>query len=256
MTWSASRLLMYLRCPEQYRRRYVMGDIIPPGVAQVRGQTVHAVAAEALRRQQAGRSMTAEEARDLAATHWDSIVAAEGFRMTVSDQEEGISPGVGKDQAVQGASVYVEHVAPTIDPLWVETKVTLRAEVEVVGVIDCLERSGTVRELKTSTRRPRDGVAETSVQLTLYAALADQALGEGESRPVVYDAVVVGPRPTVVSLRSRRTVEDRRRLERTLAHAIRGIQAGAFPPAHEGAWWCAPKWCGYWSTCPYRGGVP
>jgi hypothetical protein len=33
---------------------------------------------------------------------------------------------------------------------------------------------------------------------------------------------------------------------------LRGIDAGIFAPAHEGAWWCAPASCGYYSDCRYR----
>ena len=38
---SASQLSMYCKCGEQYRRRYVEGEIVPPGVALVSGKSVH-----------------------------------------------------------------------------------------------------------------------------------------------------------------------------------------------------------------------
>ena len=42
---SDSQLRMLTRCGIQYENRYVMGEIIPPGIAAVRGIGVHRAAA-------------------------------------------------------------------------------------------------------------------------------------------------------------------------------------------------------------------
>ena len=38
---SPSQMGMYCRCGEQYRRRYIEKEIIPPGFALIKGGSVH-----------------------------------------------------------------------------------------------------------------------------------------------------------------------------------------------------------------------
>ena len=38
---SPSQISMYSRCGEQFRRRYLAKDIVPPGVALIKGSAVH-----------------------------------------------------------------------------------------------------------------------------------------------------------------------------------------------------------------------
>ena len=39
--WSHTRLSMIEKCGEQYRRRYVEGEKIPPDLGQIRGRATH-----------------------------------------------------------------------------------------------------------------------------------------------------------------------------------------------------------------------
>ena len=43
---SISQIMMYVRCGEQHRRRYQEGDILQPGIAQVKGTSIHLGAKE------------------------------------------------------------------------------------------------------------------------------------------------------------------------------------------------------------------
>ena len=46
---SPSQIDMFSRCGEQYRRRYIEKDRLPPGVAMIRGRGVHEGVAENMR---------------------------------------------------------------------------------------------------------------------------------------------------------------------------------------------------------------
>ena len=48
-----------------------------------------------------------------------------------------------------------------------------------------------------------------------------------------------------------RTHDQYQALLNKLAVQVRAISAGYFPPTNRDNWWCDPKWCGYWWTCPY-----
>jgi len=32
---------------------------------------------------------------------------------------------------------------------------------------------------------------------------------------------------------------------------VDGVKKGVFHPAPIGSWWCSPRFCGYWFSCPF-----
>ena len=74
-TLSASKLDMLFRCAEQYRRRYIEGEVIPPGVAMPVGISVHRAAEMNLRHWMENQKYLSLEvvcdlARDTFETEW------------------------------------------------------------------------------------------------------------------------------------------------------------------------------------------
>jgi len=60
-----SMLGMFLRCPHQFERRYLRGEIIPPGIAARRGSATH-------------EDLPVGDLRDAARDHYVRLVKEEG----------------------------------------------------------------------------------------------------------------------------------------------------------------------------------
>ena len=71
MRLSISRLNMMLRCPMQYKHRYVDGAIAPPGVALIVGKGTHrANASDLLHKMDSGSLLSIDEVKAIAAGLW------------------------------------------------------------------------------------------------------------------------------------------------------------------------------------------
>jgi len=178
---SYSQVNMYLRCGEQYRRRYVEGEIIPPGVAMVQGRAVHRAAqANFEQKQQTHRDLPAREIVEIAAAAFEQDVQA---GVWFSPEEESVGKekvlGQAKDATVRLAQAHAQHQAPDYQPQAVEQffRLELPAPRDVVGVVDLVDQEGRVVDLKTTTRRLSQERADKSLQLTLYAASYHQHTG-------------------------------------------------------------------------------
>ncbi len=107
-----------------------------------------------------------------------------------------------------------------------------------------------VVDVKTAAKRKSKADADRSVQLTAYAA-AGCTMEDVDQMEVRLEVAVAKKKPEIQCLQSHRGTSDFDVLGRRVQQALKIIEAGAFSPAPVGAWWCGPKWCGYWATCPY-----
>ena len=59
--------------------------------------------------------------------------------------------------------------------------------------------------------------------------------------------------PEVQTLELTRNNDDYVALIAQIAATAKGIQAEVFTPAYGlvGAWYCSPRFCGFWKTCNY-----
>ena len=119
---------MFARCGEQFRRRYILGEIRPPAVAPIVGSGVHAAAAATFRRKLDGHGLLgADTMADIAADY-----VAREFAGDVDLGPEPVSKraarGEAVDAAVRFARAHREHVAPAHEPAAVERDERRRAE--------------------------------------------------------------------------------------------------------------------------------
>jgi hypothetical protein len=125
---------------------------------------------------------------------------------------------------------------------------------DFVGERDIVEKLGgytAVRDTKTSKKSPTLDIAEKSHQLTAYA-LASQVLEGKIPDALILDYLVdLKYQAKASSYRASRDQVDLdiylNRIEQTIVSLI----TGNFAPAPEAAWWCDPRYCGYYSTCRY-----
>ncbi len=245
---------MLSRCGEQFRRRYVEGEVIPPGVALIVGIATHRIAAKTLTRKMEGLATTveqaADEARDALNAEWEK-----GVRL---DDEERAEPearvrGGAVAKAVILAALHARLLAPRIQPTHVERKWSLALPgfpLDFVGTLD-VQEGDSVRDLKTAGKSPPKSAALLSDQLTAYALAVSILDGMRPARVILDYLVDLKSGPSLVTQESERTRADFQVLVARVEQACRVIEKGAFTPARQTDWACSRQFCGYADTCPY-----
>lgn len=276
-SWHNTTLRAIQDCGEYFRRRFVEGEEGMPTLRLHRGSVVARVVADAHKRQMEvlgrehdgdpsplvnvpGSNESRNEARDFAASYFDDDLTTRGY--TLEPGETPAAIGRAKDMAVGLAELYVGDVAPLVNPVAVERKITLKpkdTDLVLHGTLDLvdLRKDGEwVRDQKTGERSPASGLAHTSQQLTFYHMLRTAEVGKepaGVALDYLVRTPVKGDRKHVV-LTSSRTPEDVAALAHRINHAVDAVKRGVFIPASPENWKCSPRWCEYHATCKYAQG--
>lgn len=244
-----SSLQAFLKCGKLYEFRYIMGLRTPPKAALTVGRAVdEAVNLNMTRKVQTGEYAPVEEVLDF---------TADTFAREAADTEWGEDkPDEQKDMAIRLSKLHAEAVAPTIEPATVQEEFTLETDAgyDIGGTLDMTDAQGRIRDTKTMKRGPTTHEVNRAFQPAVYD-FAYQALRGKPSTGFVFDILV---KPTKTIDVESRTVEgkvtplDHEWIFNAIDSVHRSIQAGAFPPAPEGSWYCSEKWCGFWNQCKGR----
>jgi hypothetical protein len=252
---SQSGLSMYTRCAEQYRRRYVCGDIIPPAVAMLTGTGTHkGMEATLTKKIQTGLLAPDEEVAEAAR---DSVVKAfesGDYMLDEGEKAEGVDKvkAGAIDESVTLATLGNRELAPMVAPKAVERFWAVEIPnfpFDLTGIMDC-DEGGTVDDWKTTGKTPTEDSAARLTQLTMYA-LAKRVL-DGIIPRVRIGYMVSTKTPKAMFRDSTRTLEDFTRLMRVMERVCGGIEKEVFPFAcaqDPKPWICDPRYCGYYSTC-------
>jgi hypothetical protein len=247
---------MYLRCGEQWRRRYVLGEKIPPGVALVKGGAVHKAAeVNYAQKVESHADLPASDLVAAAAAHVGDVIQNEGLMLAPDETARGVAKVKGEivDRAVVLTKLFAERVAPSVQPALVEQFVTIELPNhthDLLGRLDVTDTGDRIRDLKTAGRRKTQDDVDRSDQLTYYDAAFRKLTGRAPAG-VTMDVLLDLKKPDVQTLHSSRDDKDRQVFLNRLNAMLAGVKAGSFPPAPLGAWCCSPKWCGYWFTCGF-----
>jgi integrase len=193
---SHSQLDMFTRCPEQYRRRYIEREKIPPGIAMLKGTGFHGAAKRNFRQKmQSHEDMPPNEIVDAAVAEFEGS-ARGGYMLTEEERSTGADKVVGqaKDQLVQLAYFYAAWQAPDYQPVLVEERVRIelaKNPYDLLGILDLADTRDIVADFKTTGRSKQASEADTSTQLTIYAA-AFTALTHRRPQRVALDVIVQG----------------------------------------------------------------
>lgn len=252
---SATQLNMLSVCGEQYRRRYVEGEVIPPGIALLKGGAFHRAAETNMRQKiETHSDLPASEIVDAA------VAAFEGeshgsYMLTEEEQSRGSSAVLGEaiDSVAAMARGHAEKQAPDYQPTMVEqeVRIELPGSRDLLGIIDLADDKDRITDFKTARRKKRQGDADESIQLSVYAAVFQVKTGRAPSE-VRLDSIVETKksvdRQVLVSTRGDADFQ-------ALAHRINAaasvIESGNYMPAPVGIWQCSQKFCGYFRSCPY-----
>jgi hypothetical protein len=249
-----SMLGMFLRCPHQFERRYLRGEIIPPGIAARRGSATHKAAQINHEQKLHSREdLPLGDLQDAARDHYVKLVQEEGVfipKDRLAEKERLLAGGL--DAAVRLTKLYREALASAIQPALVEEKLTFEAglELPLQGTIDVFTADHWLPDLKTADKSKGAGEAGLSLQLTFYAGLVAQHTGRWPAR-ISLEILVNNKEPKLQSLPTTRGPEDWANLLLRVHLMLAQIKTGLFPPCDPAAWVCSPQWCGYFWTCKY-----
>jgi uncharacterized Fe-S cluster protein YjdI len=250
-----SQLNSFDNCGIAFERRELYKEVIPPGIAMLRGSGFHAGAEHNHKqKRRTGKDLPSKELVDVAIATFDSIRSNEGYRLTLEEMSIGAKPMIARTKhAIKGLTeLYSERVARWIHPDLVEARITVKiAEgVTLSGTLDLSTIEGRVKDFKTTSRAKSQADADGSIQLTTYGLLYHGLKGK-HATGFDIEQLIDHKIPKYIPIRTARTIGDYRALVNRINFYLRALKAGIFAPAAVGAWNCCAKWCGYWSTCPF-----
>lgn len=174
---SATQITMYQRCPEQWRRRYVLGEKERPGAALIWGSADHyAHEVNFQQKIDSHSDLPVDDIRLAFAEGFDAAIERNGGEGEVewgSDQ-----PGAIKDAGVELAAHYHRIVSPSIQPTAVESEFSLTVPgvpVPVIGRVD-VETAGLAIERKTAKRTSTKVEPKWRIQGLIYQLAAPRSV--------------------------------------------------------------------------------
>ncbi len=211
---SASSLKMAARCPEQWRRRYVLGEKQPPAAALEWGSADHAAAEHNfVQKVESDTDLPVGEVIDIFDDEFnrrffrDNDIAEMDFRdeaKTVNEKKS--KAGEYKTVGAKLVGLYHEQVAPTVKPLVVEESFELELPslpVRIDGRIDLiaerrdalgLAASERIIDRKTANRSPGKDLKDLSPEWRLAAGVYQLA----KPLPHEWDVSVKTETPKVI----------------------------------------------------------
>ena len=252
---SNSQLSMYWRCPEQYRRRYMEKEILPPGIALLTGSAIHAGAETNFRQKiETHKDLPASDIVDAAVAGFDAGTTG-GYALSDEEATRGAVAVLAdaKDQIAGLAQVHADQQAPDYQPVTVEHKTRIvlpKASRDLLAITDLRDDKARVVDIKTAARRKPQSEVDGSIQLTIYAAAYQVDCGQPPSE-VRLDTLVKTKKVGRQVLSSTRDRTDFQVLANRINATLAAIEAANFPPCSPDAWQCSARWCGYYRTCPY-----
>lgn len=243
----------WLACGERFRRRYIEGDIIPPGIAARRGSGFHK-GAEVNHRQKiaSGSDLPLPDLQDAARDEYVRLVRDEGVfipRASLSEKNSLLNEGL--NQTIQAMEIYHSQIAPDIQPALVEqfAEADIGLAVPLAGTIDVSDANRRIIDLKLQKRKSQEW-ADRELQPSFYAVLYKSLTGNDLSA-FVYEQVIPNKAMLREPLATKRGEADFRRLKRYLAAFLNDLKSGNFRPAEPGHWLCSENFCGYFRSCSY-----
>lgn len=258
VSWTMLRMLS--RCPEQFRRRYILGEKRPPSAAAIWGSADHAGIAHAIsERISTGEYAPLDETLDAARDKWIEQVDAAGGASEIDWGQEGKDKDPSsvsdelRDRMLSLVEIYRTEIVPEIaEPIAVESEFTVHigAPVPLRGVIDVVTEKGLI-ERKTASAKPGRRSGEYAKQARVYQLAYDLPARVDVSvktkTPSVYPAAYVLD-PSAQALSATALSLRMAALRIAELYSVYGPD-NPWPDAVDHEWACS--WCGYADTCPW-----
>ena len=250
---SATQISMFLRCPEQFRFRYIEGLKIPPSGAMMQSRVWHRTVEQNYRQKVASRKdLTLNDMQEFYAAEYEEVLKNEEVAF-----EAGEKPGKLKDEGIAITTIHHKLIAPKVHPALVEEKFTINLgddfPYDLTGVWDLVDENGVIADNKAYSRTPNQDDVNKDIQLGIYS-LGYRVSKNQIERGLRLDTVIKNKLPKAIQISTQRTNEDCRFLLRLIEQVAKVIQSGVFWPNPNG-WHCSPSKCGYWFQCMGKGKI-
>lgn len=246
----------WLRCGVQFERRYINGEIIPPGVAARRGSAAHKGAEVSNRSvMESGNIPPLDVLQDATRDEYKRLIKDEGVFIPADQKAEtNVILNDNLNQAMAAVKKYHEAIAPNVKPIGTEIKITadVGLSLPVAGIIDCAEE-GRIRDLKVRGRASNKATADMDLQPSFYWVLYRERFGKFPDEFIYDEIVPLKTKTTYNPIPTSRNAEAMERWRLYLAAFLRDLGTGIFRPSDPGNFLCSPNWCGYYQSCPYGG---
>ena len=251
---SSSSLGSWLRCGEQFRRRYIEGEIIPPGISARRGGAVHKTAEINYRQKKTTEvDLPLSDMQDATRDNYVETIKEKGVFIPQSElpgKDRLLNDGL--NQAIEATKIYHKDVAPQNQPKIIEQSFSadIGLDLPVTGIVDLITQENKIKDLKIMKKK-NQAWADNELQPTFYYILAKenelQVNNEFE-----YQIVVPNKKMIFDPISTKRDEGDVERLKQYIRAFLQSLKSGMFAPCEPGHWLCDPMWCGYALTCAYR----
>lgn len=254
---SASSLGTFARCPEQFRRRYMLGEKTRPGSALIWGSADDFAHTTNFEQKIASHEDISEADVTLAfAEGFDQAVERDGG---TNEVDWGNSkPGDLKDAGVALVGAYHRTVSPTVQPIAVQRSVEFQIEgigVPIIGRID-LETADELNEWKVASRAETKPKPQWRTQGRIYQAATGKPLSwHVKARTKTPAVLTPETTPGLLLPYSERgvaaTMERMQKMVGQLLHLIATLGPDQPWPTHAPDYGWACDYCGYRPTCTW-----
>jgi hypothetical protein len=258
---------LFARCPHAFYLSYVKGIKKAPGLALIRGRSVHSAGDHNFSQKiESFVDLPPKDVVDFAVSKFETTVENEEIGFSQEEVRRGVSivKGEAVDQVAAHAEVLAFDLAPNYQPLSVEQSVELSLpgrDYDVRGTLDLRsidprdvekpDAPETLTDFKTAGRKKSQSDADQSTQLSLYSCLYKSEFGKFPDRLELATTVVSKTKAEKQILETERGEGHYQALTKRFDVIWECIKSGNFPPASPMGWWCSPGWCGYWSDCEF-----
>lgn len=235
---SPSQARTFKSCSARWYFKYVAQLPDPKTSALALGGAVHeAINFDLHHKAKAGVDLPAEVILDRFDKAWIAALAETELR---EDESAAELQACGRGLVTK----YAVEALPAIHPVAVEMHVDGEiAGVRVQGIIDILEDNGTVRDIKTASRKP-SGISDgQAFQLATYVPLVPGATGV-----VQIDTLVKTKAPQLIRTPHTVTREEVRACEVQYPLIQEAMRAGYYVPNREDSL-CSRRNCPFWRAC-------
>jgi RecB family exonuclease len=274
---SASSINTMLRCPMQFKFRYIDNIILPPNVNMLSGSAVH-------------------KSNEF---YYEDVIKGYAERMTpkmvgeltqammedMAKEQEYVLAGTEKDQTMAElkniSEAYIENIGQYVTPLAVEEEIryTSRCGVDILGFIDLsrapneLEADKNIDavlvDYKITGKKWNGTKLKNSLQFHLYAlstgvmdievqniVRTDKPIKKLPLKADPKDECKLDVTSNLRLLHHQFKESDFDHVENLIEGVAGMISAGIFIPCDMDAWCCNSTWCGYWGLCRGKSEAP
>ena len=262
--FSASQHDMFMyRCQEQWRRIYIDGQRVAPGIALLTGRSVHSASEENFKqKRKSGRDESLSFMQEVAADTYDKNLKKDGVFIPYEKLPSAQSSiSAGKEMAIKLVVPMAEEYCPSIQPVHLEKRSIIKVEdlPPIEGYLDVCATNDHLSEMKTAVKKWTQKKVDVATQPTLYREMYRQEFGKYPKRYTI-DQFIKTKTPKYQCAETTRTADDFGSLINRFHLMAKQIDLGNFLPADPEGWCCSPNFCGFYWTCkfipPYRRLLP